>query len=293
MRFHPIGFEPEPTSSESPDQEMLDIPTSGFLKAGALSSADSSEDEDPSSDAEVPASKPNKKSKTVATEPHKTHNRSGKRKHSEGESKKSKQSSSKSESMTDDRKLKRIKHQVDKRITTDHQLASIESSSDLPTISHPIIHPSQNLHPKIRPPRTGTPTRIIPPVSRTTNASAALASSERQQTTEIRAANLHATGKERTKETQGLKKSKSKSGSISKTREKELKTQAPCQLLSDDVSSSATPAIQSTRKVNRVEKTTGNGHEVNEVRERSESGSKTLLQHSTTPILPPKYTANR
>lgn len=147
MRFHPIGFEPEPSS----DQEMIDAPVVGFRRAGSISSSsESSNDED----AEAPHSKPTKKSKMPTAKSTKANDRPEKRKHSEGESKKSKHSSSKSETMTYDRKLKRVNSQAKKKRITDNQSASIEIRSNPP----PIL-----------PPKFQTSTRILPPVRGATN----------------------------------------------------------------------------------------------------------------------------
>lgn len=150
MRFHPIGFEPESSS----DLDMNDAPAAGFRKPESMSSSSESSNNE---DAEVPHLKPRKKSKMPTAESSKANGRPNKRKHSEGENKKSKHSSFKSEPMTDHRKLKRANSQVKKKRITDNQSASIK------------IQPNP---PPILPPKFPISTQILPPVRGATNSRA-------------------------------------------------------------------------------------------------------------------------
>jgi hypothetical protein len=138
MRFRPVGFDTERTGSgfsddkssteSSSDQEMLDTPTATLRKAGSLStSSESSEGEDFGSHAKT-AEAMGTKSRISPGKSSKGAGRSMKRKHSGEENKKSKHSSSRSR-IADNRKLKRLKSQVEDQKTTAIRSVSSEARS--------------------------------------------------------------------------------------------------------------------------------------------------------------------
>jgi hypothetical protein len=153
MRFHPIGFDAEHTGSGS-DQDMLDAPAAEFRRAGAISWSESSDEDDHNSGVKTtvhfPPSKSRGRSKTLAMKSTKLDSTSMKRMQSEGETKSSKHSSSKSANITNNRKLKRIKIQVENQKIRGSQSSSTEAYTVASTI----------LPPKAQ-------TRILPPVSAT------------------------------------------------------------------------------------------------------------------------------
>jgi hypothetical protein len=144
MRFRPVGFDSERMGSShssddesrtesSSDQEMPDAPIATLRKAESLStSSENSEGEHLGSHAKTAeAIRPSKlgtKSKISPGESNKVAGRSMKRKHSGDENKKLKHSSSRS-AIADNRKLKRLKSQVEDQKTTDSRSVSSKARS--------------------------------------------------------------------------------------------------------------------------------------------------------------------
>ena len=287
MRFHPIGFDAEQTGSKSSYQEILDTPRTEFRRAGSISSSsESSEDIDHVSGMKTTALMPPLKSgatsKAFTTKSIKSNSSSVKRKHSEGENQEPKHSSSKSANIFDNnRKLKRIKTQVENQEITGSQSISTEAQPITSTIFPPKAQ-----------------TRILPPkleanISKYTIApppSFSASTEPHGLDSQIQAIDPSLTTEERKKESKSLRR---RDSSVSKSKKREEKSHISSRPSSKNKPISEEPvhsrkgADGKQKKRRRTEQMTNGGEENVGVAEWPST------PRSTAPILPPKYTAKR
>jgi hypothetical protein len=291
MRFHPIGFDPDLTGPDSSDQEMLDEPAAEFRKAGSISSSsESSESDEINSNAntttETPHAKPRENSNARTLESTKVNGSSLKRKHSEGENKKSKNSSSRSANRTDDRKLKRVKSQVENQKTTDSQSASTEVRSMSSTI----------LPPKAQSPTT----RILPSSSRATATKIGIPSSAASLVISTdppplgphtHAIDPNLAAEDHTEENKRLKKSRE--NSVSKSKQREEKASALSQPSASHMPYSEGGVLPSGEKDEKKNKKRRKEQISDGVKGKANAEENISVPRSETPILPPKYASER
>lgn len=236
----------------------------------------------------APPSKSGKKSKTPIDASTKAGARPEKRKRSDEEKKKkkSKHSSSRSASITDDRKLKRIKPQVESQKTTNSQPPSTEP---------------RPLTPTILPPKPQTTSRILPPSLGATKPKTVIAHPRASLTTSAEPPTLYSqalamdpdlTAKERRKEAKKLKKNRD--GFVPETKqskEKAVVSSQPSssQLTSYDDQMQAREGNEGSKKKRRRKEQITSG-----VQGIAGAVGANTLPRSTTPILPPpKYAVKR
>jgi hypothetical protein len=327
MRFRPIGFDTETTGSglsdveSASDQEMPDVQIAEFRKAVSLSpSVDGSEAEKA-----ILPSKAGVKSKPPSAGSSKAASGSTKRKHSEGDAKKSKHSSSKPANITGDRKLKRFKPQVENQKTTASESASTEARYIASAILPP-KPPTSTYIPHPLPIATTSKSVIVPPsasIASTTQTSlpASLQGSPLERPTfskstrtaistglsqldrQIQVIDPNLTANERKKEIKRLKKTGDSDTLKTKPEgwtqistniavETKNKTPVPLPPLSSHASSDqqvhSRDKNSEKKKKKRGIKETANG-----VQEKTDATEKISLPRSTAPILPPKYGSKR
>lgn len=265
---------------------MPDAPAAKFRKASSISSSSENSDEDLNSDVNasiaIPPSKSGTMSNTLTTTT-KAGERPVKRKHSDEEKKKkkkSKHSSFRSASITDNRKLKRIKTQEENQTTTaDSQSPSIEPRST----AHTIL-----------PPKTQTSNLILPPLSGATKPKTGIALPRTSFTTsavpppvsrQILAMDPNLTAMDLRKEAKKLKKIQDSEREQEKDKAAVSSRPSSSKLLSSE--DQLKEAKEEKKKKRRRKEQVANGVQ------GMAGAIEANLSPRSTPILPPKYAMKR